>query len=136
MGQRHRAIRFAILFVALEAGGSSAARAQKPRCTTATIPTSSGPVCGKTSTATIAGTVFTASAYLGIPYAVPPVGPLRWQQSTLFSGSAPLVATEYGNSCPQATVTATASTASGSGCTRGDRVLGPGQSEDCLYLNA
>lgn len=126
MGQRHR-IGVAFLFFALMAGASLAAWAQKPPCTTATIQTSSGPVCGKTSTATITGTGFTASAYLGIPYAAPPVGPLRWQHSTLFQGSAPLAATAYGSSCPQSTV---ASTASGNRCT-----LGAGQSEDCLFLN-
>lgn len=124
-----------LLSFALVAGGSFAAWAQKPACTTETIQTSSGPVCGLTSTAPIAGAgSFTAAAYLGIPYAVPPVGPLRWQYSTLFNGSAPLAATAYGNQCPQTTVASTASTASGSRCTDG-KVLGAGQSEDCLYLN-
>lgn len=124
-----------LLSFALVAGGPLAAWAQKPACTTGNIHTSSGPVCGLTSTVKITDTeTFTASAYLGIPYALPPVGPLRWQHSTLFKGSAPLVATAYGNQCPQSTVTSTASTASGSQCTSG-MVLGPGQSEDCLYLN-
>jgi carboxylesterase type B len=129
MGHR----RIAFLFFVLAAGGPLAAWAQKPPCTTATIPTSSGPLCGKTSTAAIAGTSFTASAYLGIPYAAPPVGPLRWQHSTLFQGSAPLVATAYGNSCPQSTVAA--SSGSGSSCTSGGKALASGQSEDCLFLN-
>jgi carboxylesterase type B len=133
MGRRHR-IRVAFLFFALTAGGSLAAPAQKPPCTTTTVQTSSGPVCGRTLTATITGTGFTASAYLGIPYAAPPVGALRWQHSTLFQGSAPLVATAYGSTCPQSTVTPTASTGSGNRCTSG-KVLGAGQSEDCLYLN-
>jgi para-nitrobenzyl esterase len=124
-----------ILFFAVFAGASLAAPARKPACSTGTIPTSSGPVCGVTSTATIPGTgTFTADAYLGIPYAVPPAGPLRWQHSTLFQGSAPLAATAYGNSCPQSTVASTAAS-SGSQCTAGGKVLGPGQSEDCLYLN-
>ncbi|HEX6099948.1 MAG TPA: carboxylesterase family protein [Thermoanaerobaculia bacterium] len=133
MGQRHR-IGAAFLSFTLMAGGSLAVRAQKPRCTTATIATSSGPVCGMTSTATISGTGFTASGYLGIPYAVPPVGPRRWQHSTPFDGSAPLVATAYGNTCPQSTVASMAPPSSGS-CTGGGKVLGAGQSEDCLYLN-
>jgi len=118
-----------LLSFVLVAGGSLAASAQKPPCTTGTIQTTSGPVCGSTSNATItgAGTV-TAAAYLGIPYAVPPVGPLRWQHSTLFEGSAPLVATAYGSPCPQSTV-------AGGQCTASGKALGAGQSEDCLYLN-
>jgi len=130
-----------LLSFALLAGGSLAAWAQKPACTTGTIQTSSGPVCGLTSGATITGAgSVTATAYLGIPYAVPPVGPLRWQYSTLFTGDrsaeglAPLAATAYGNQCPQTTVASTPSTASSSRCTDG-KVLGSGQSEDCLYLN-
>jgi carboxylesterase type B len=114
--------------------GPLAVGAQKPACDTGTLRTSSGPVCGMKSTATIAGPGnVTASAYLGIPYAVPPVGPLRWQYSTPFNGSDPLQATAYGNECPQ-TVVSTASTASGSQCTDG-KSLGSGESEDCLYLN-
>lgn len=124
-----------LLSFALVIGGSLAASAQKPACTTGIVQTGSGPVCGFTSTAKIPGAgTFTASAYLGIPYAVPPVGTLRWQHSTLFEGSAPLQATVYGNHCPQSTVTPAASAVSGSRCTSG-MVLGPGQSEDCLYLN-
>jgi len=120
MGQRHR-IGAALLFVVL-VSASPAAEAQKPPCTTGDIRTSSGPVCGKTSTAAISGADFTTSAYLGIPYAVPPVGALRWQHSTPFDGSAQLVATAYGNSCPQSTAS-------------GGKTLGAGQSEDCLFLN-
>ncbi len=82
---------------------------------------------------TIQGKSFSASAYLGIPYAVPPIGPRRWKDSTPFKGSAPLQATAYGNECPQALAT-TAAAASSSRCTDG-QALGPGQSEDCLYLN-
>jgi len=124
-----------LLSFALVAGGSHAAWAQKPACTTGIIQTSSGPICGLTSSAAIAGAGnFTVSAYLGIPYAVPPVGSLRWKYSTLFKGSAPLVATAYGRECPQATVASNPSAASSSRCTDG-RMLGPGQSEDCLYLN-
>lgn len=113
-----------------------AVAAQKLACNTGTVQTSSGPVCGITSTAPIAGGTFTASAYRGIPYAVPPVGPLRWQYSTLYKGSAPLQATAYGNQCPQtvASAASAAPTDSGSRCTNG-QMLGSGQSEDCLYLN-
>jgi carboxylesterase type B len=125
-----------LLSFALVVGGSFAVWAQKPACSTGTVQTSSGPVCGVRSTANITGAGdFTVDAYLGIPYAVPPVGPLRWQHSTLFKGSAPLAATAYGSQCPQSTVASTGSTASGNRCTSGGKVLGAGQSEDCLYLN-
>lgn len=125
----------ALLYFALAVSGSLAAWAEKPACSTGTIQTSSGPVCGMTSKATITEKeIFTASAYLGIPYAVPPVGSRRWQYATLFKGSAPLQATAYGNACPQSTVASQEPTASSSRCTDGQS-LGPGESEDCLYLN-
>jgi para-nitrobenzyl esterase len=57
--------------------------------------------------------------YLGIPYAVPPVGSLRWmppQAYGTFPGGT-FKATQFGNICPQAS---------------GATVVG---SEDCLYLN-
>jgi carboxylesterase type B len=130
-------LRITFLFsFALAACGPLAAWAQKPACSTGTIQTSSGPVCGITSRAPIGGGM-TASAYLGIPYAVPPIGPLRWSYSRLFEGSDLLQATAYGNECPQSTVAPTASTEpvqSSNRCTDG-RVLGLRQSEDCLYLN-
>jgi hypothetical protein len=47
-----------------------------------TIKTSSGPVRGHT--ATLNNNV---SAYLGIPYAVPPVGPLRFMPPVRYSGN-------------------------------------------------
>jgi len=87
-----------------------------------------------TSSVTITGPgIVTASAYLGIPYGVPPIGPLRWQYSSPFKGSDLLQATAYGNECPQ-TLAPTASPASSSRCKDG-QTLGLGESEDCLYLN-
>lgn len=120
-----------LLFLSLAACAPLAATAQKPACNTGPIDTSSGSVCGLRSSVTLAEKGFTASAYLGIPYAVPPVGPLRWKYSTLFKGSEPLQATAYGNACPQ---TVTPSKSSGGRCAEG-QTLGPGESEDCLYLN-
>ena len=62
----------------------------------------------------------TAKKYLGIPYAAPPVGDLRWrppQPAARWRG--PLDATRFGNHCPQpASPFGQAST-----------------TEDCLYLN-
>lgn len=118
-----------LLSLALAACVPLAAWAQKPACSTRSIDTSSGPVCGLTSSVTLAEKGFTASAYLGIPYGVPPVGPLRWKYWTLLKGSEPLQATAYGNACPQTT-----SKASNGRCTDGE-TLGLGESEDCLYLN-
>jgi para-nitrobenzyl esterase len=58
--------------------------------------------------------------YLGIPYAAPPIGDLRWQPpQPAAPWSTPLDASHFANHCPQVeTVFGTAST-----------------TEDCLYLN-
>ena len=63
------------------------------------------------------------SSFKGLPYAAPPTGNLRWrapQPAAAWSGVRD--ATQFGASCPQATV--------------GNPFLPPGPiSEDCLYLN-
>lgn len=116
-----------LLSLALAACAPLAARAQQPACITGNVQTSSGPVCGKLSPITIpnAGS-FTANAYLGIPYAQPPVGALRWQNPVAPNfWTTPLQATEFANECPQrATVTQGVCS-----FTTSD------QNEDCLYLN-
>jgi para-nitrobenzyl esterase len=55
------------------------------------------------------------SEYLGIPYALPPVGELRWMPPQPYGvlPTHPYIATEFGNFCPQAA----------------------GGSENCLFLN-
>src|SRR4029077_5529518 len=62
-------------------------------------------------------------SFLGLPYAAPPTGNLRWrppQPAAAWSGVRD--ATKFGPSCPQATM--------------GNPFLPPGPlSEDCLYLN-
>jgi carboxylesterase type B len=125
-----------LLFLALAPCGSVVAWAQKPACSTGTIQTSSGLVCGTTSSVTITGSKpVTAAAYLGIPYGVPPTGSLRWQYSTPFKSSGMLPATAFGNECPQSIATSRGGVVPPmSQCTDG-QVLGSGQSEDCLYLN-
>src|ERR1700727_572112 len=57
--------------------------------------------------------------FLGVPYAAPPVGELRWQPPAPHdSWSTPLQATAFGSPCPQ------------------DASLGtPSTNEDCLSLN-
>jgi para-nitrobenzyl esterase len=83
-----------------------------------TVPTEQGPVHGFV---TPVGT----RAFLGIPYAAPPIGPLRWQApqaSTPRKGPA-FEADHFGHRCIQFV-------------NYGDMVFrDPGQSEDCLSLN-
>lgn len=71
----------------------------------------------------IAGAGNGSNAFLGIPYAQPPVGPLRWKppQALNMLPSSPYNAMQYGSVCPQ-----------------GEWVWAigsPGFSEDCLFLN-
>jgi para-nitrobenzyl esterase len=104
----------AIAFVAV----SPAANADGGRGTPATrgtVPTSTGRVRGVAQTNVI--------QYLGIPYAAPPVGALRWappQPVTPWSGVRD--ATRFGNRCVQ-----------GSGWDPGYETAK--LTEDCLYLN-
>ena len=75
------------------------------------VTTASGTVIGKKTGG--------MTQFLGIPYAVPPVGNLRWtppQAYGTFPGGT-FHATQFGNICPQAS---------------GNTVVG---NEDCLYLN-
>ncbi|KAH8702209.1 Alpha/Beta hydrolase protein [Talaromyces proteolyticus] len=59
------------------------------------VQTSSGSVFGHP-----ASVYQEVSEYLGIPYAVPPVGNLRWTTPQMFSGTDPINGTDYGFSCP------------------------------------
>lgn len=79
------------------------------------VQTVEGPVRG-----TVEGGV---QSYLGIPYAAPPVGALRWRPPQPVEGwQEPLQATSFGNTCPQVTTLGT--------------FAGPmSTTEDCLYLN-
>jgi para-nitrobenzyl esterase len=76
------------------------------------VPTDKGPVRG-TETAAV-------KQYLGIPYAAPPVGNLRWQPPQPHARwHGPLDATEFENHCPQ----------------EGSSIGSATTNEDCLYLN-
>ncbi|KAF4924262.1 Cholinesterase [Colletotrichum viniferum] len=57
------------------------------------------------------------SAYLGIPYAVPPIGALRFQPPIAYNGSLAINGSDFGPACMQPTPTEFA------------------QSEDCLSIN-
>lgn len=86
-----------------------------------TVTVSSGALFGTTTQ--VANTSVTVNKYLGIPFAAPPVGDLRFarpQPPTPWGNSTVHNATAYGSACWQ-----------GSG---GESLL-VGQSEDCLYLN-
>ena len=63
-------------------------------------------------------------AFLGVPYAAPPVGALRWRPpQPVRPWTGVRACARFGASCPQ------------SGATIGGGSLPTGQSEDCLYLN-
>ena len=77
------------------------------------VNTEAGAVSGRASTGVV--------AYLGIPYAVPPVGDLRWRPPAApASWSGTRHVTAFANSCAQPS--------------RGI-FAAPSNSEDCLYLN-
>ncbi|KAL7986312.1 hypothetical protein Chor_011478 [Crotalus horridus] len=88
------------------------------------VVTSSGPIKGKT-VSTRAGSV---TAYLGIPYAEPPVKKLRFQKPIpRQTWSEVLEATSFGNSCPQTYVPGLPD--------KDIWIANTPLSEDCLFLN-
>lgn len=110
----------ATAFVLGGAAGAAGQSAPRPDCDPAapTVALASGPACGTVRT----GTQGQASAaYLGIPFAEPPVGPLRWKPPVPRAslGESPFRATRYGSGCVQA----------------GPGTTGVTGSEDCLFLN-
>jgi para-nitrobenzyl esterase len=82
-----------------------------------------GPVMSTSDGAVRGTTAGTVGEFLGIPYAAPPVGTLRWRPpAAAASWHGVRDATQFGPSCPQALT--------------GNPLLPPGTiSEDCLYLN-
>lgn len=99
--------------IAIAMALTAAASAPSP---TPTVSTSEGPVTG---TRQADGSV----AFRGIPYAQPPVGPLRWKAPQPIRWTAPRAATAFGAPCAQGDY--------GSW----NRASAEHGSEDCLYLN-
>lgn len=99
------------LVAALASPFARATTDQVTSCSTGTtVDTASGPVCGFVSNG--------LTEWLGIPYAAPPVGALRWQPPQPHaSWTTTLQALNYPDACPQSGSTTVP------------------QSEDCLYLN-
>src|SRR5215510_1820450 len=80
-----------------------------------TISTSDGPVRGFVNSSGV-------NVFLGIPFAAPPVGSLRWMPPAAPAKHSLLDATEFANTCPQVTELGA--------------FAGPSSTtEDCLYLN-
>ncbi|MFI0404454.1 carboxylesterase/lipase family protein [Actinomadura sp. 3N508] len=74
---------------------TAAPAAAPPPCSDGTlVQTDRGPVCGLDGDG--------IKNWLGVPYAAPPVGPLRWEPPAQHPGwTAPVQATEPGSMCPQ-----------------------------------
>ncbi|TMR02974.1 carboxylesterase family protein [Actinomadura soli] len=74
---------------------TAAPSAAPPPCSDGTlVQTDSGPVCGLDGDG--------IKNWLGVPYAAPPVGALRWEAPARHPGwTAPVQATEPGSACPQ-----------------------------------
>ena len=83
-------------------------------------PAASGPVSVSTDKGVVVGTAQDGvAAFLGIPYAAPPTGDLRFRApQSRAAWTTPLQATSYGSPCPQSA-----------------RLGSPSLNEDCLYLN-
>eukprot|EP00005_Dracoamoeba_jomungandri_P007114 CAMPEP_0174275698 /NCGR_PEP_ID=MMETSP0439-20130205/59969_1 /TAXON_ID=0 /ORGANISM="Stereomyxa ramosa, Strain Chinc5" /LENGTH=382 /DNA_ID=CAMNT_0015367831 /DNA_START=16 /DNA_END=1161 /DNA_ORIENTATION=+ len=93
-------------------------------CYAQVIQTSTGPVSGMTQSGVV--------QFLGIPYASPPVGVARWQNTQPVSPwTKTLQATKFGSECAQVPYALISSFVSDSGQGK-SRTYG---SEDCLFLN-
>lgn len=114
VGRRRAALAAASIAALMLAGATGQAQAQTQAGAVAT--TTTGRVAGVTAEG--------VTAWKGIPFAQPPVGPLRWrapQPPRAWSGVRP--ATDYSNDCMQIPFAADAAP------------LGTPPAEDCLYLN-
>lgn len=97
-------------------GGAIAAQIAAPECTANTlVTTENGPICGIGKEG--------VTSYLGIPFAAPPVGALRWQPpAPVAASTTTFQATQAGPNCPQPPFPAGSNPSAKT-------------SEDCLTLN-
>lgn len=111
----HRLARLAAALFALAAAGAASAQDAAPQ-----VAVAAGTLIGKA--AAVDGVAL--HEFLGIPYAAPPLGPLRWKPpQPAASWQKPREATAFGPRCMQLPLF-------------GDMVFrSRGMSEDCLYLN-
>jgi para-nitrobenzyl esterase len=114
MAMRTRLLRAALLCLLL-AGSGSFRQAPAAEPDGPLVRTTEGPVQGFTRDG--------IDTFLGVPYAAPPVGELRWQPPRMHAAwNAPRQAGQFGNTCPQITELGV--------------FAGPvSVTEDCLYLN-
>jgi para-nitrobenzyl esterase len=105
----------AVTTVAMAAATAAAAATVAPACTAGTlVQTVNGPVCGLLADG--------VTSYLGIPYAAPPIGSLRWHPpAPVTPSTTTFQATQAGARCPQPAFPAGSPP--------------PVTSEDCLTLN-
>ncbi|KAB5585574.1 carboxylesterase [Coniochaeta sp. 2T2.1] len=105
------------------------------------VNTTSGPVSGHG-----AANLTDVSEYLGIPYAEPPLGSLRFQPPVRYEGTTPINGTEFGPSCLASSITGNATvdpsvyanitvTPIAVGLMLEINEWADNQSEDCLTLN-
>lgn len=95
-----------------------------PKEGAAAVLTDTGPVVGTLTPGSGGPDDSAVIAWLGIPYAQPPVGSLRWRPpQPMKPWTEPLVADDYGNDCMQRPFPGDAAP------------LGATPAEDCLYLN-
>ena len=115
------AIALAALAATTTAASASAAAAKEGSATVSRSDASAAPVVGTAGGAVRGKTVGTADEFLGIPYAAPPVGQLRWRPPQPAAGwSGVRDATAFAPNCAQP----------------GDLPFGiASMSENCLYLN-
>ena len=109
MPRRSRLLGAAVAALILAAGTAAAVQAStsaksapsRVACSAGTtVQTNTGPVCGIIQSG--------VTSYLGIPYAAPPVGPLRWQPPQPHAPwTKTFQATQAGAECPQTGVTNT-----------------------------
>lgn len=120
LGQRHSVL-FLVALLATAVCSTTTLAGDEDREGGPVVRTVEGPVRGFVQTEPSTGR--RVYEFLGIPYAAPPVGDLRWMppQKVRHWGD-PLDATRFGNTCPQATTLGV--------------FAGPASiSEDCLFLN-